>query len=147
MLINTKFLGEVEIDEKEILTFQNGLPGFHEYKKFALIGLDPDLPVSLLQSIDEIEVSFVIAYPFAFKKDYAFDLDDADREELAIENESEVVTYSIVTLKDSFADSTLNLLAPIIVNSSNRLAKQIVLTDNNQFPLQYKIGTFIGSEA
>ena len=141
MLVNTKFLGKVEIKGSEILTFEQGLLGLPENKKFILLALDSDLPLALLQSIDQQEIGFVIAFPFAFKKDYAFDLSEEDKEQLQIEKEEDVVVYSVVTLKETFQDSTLNLLAPIVINNRTKLAKQIVLQDNAEHPLRYPVHT------
>ena len=145
MRINTKFLGEVEINESEILTFNQGLPGFPEYRQFILLSLDADLPLALLQSTEEATIGFVIAFPFAFKQDYAFDLSEEDKEDLHIEKEEEVLTYSIVTLQETFADSTINLLAPVIINTNKKLGKQIVLQDSKAYPLRFPIKQAVGS--
>ena len=145
MLINTKFLGEVEIKESEILSFNQGLPGFPEYKQFILLSLDADLPLALLQSTEEATVGFVVAFPFAFKQDYAFDLSEEDKEDLHIEKEEEVLTYSIVTLKETFVDSTINLLAPIVINANKKIGKQIVLQDSKAYPLRFPIKQAVGS--
>lgn len=146
MVIETKLLGEVDIQESEIITFEQGLPGFTEYKKFALIGLDADLPIAMLQSVEEVDINFVVAFPFAFNKEYAFDISEEDKEELQITDESEVLTYTIVTLKETFIESTLNLLAPVVININKKLGKQIVLSDSDRYPLQYPIGASAGSE-
>ena len=145
MRINTKFLGEVEIKESEIVSFNQGLPGFPEYKQFILLSLDADLPLALLQSTEEATIGFVIAFPFAFKQDYAFDLSEEDKEDLHIEKEEEVLTYSIVTLQETFADSTINLLAPVIINTNKKLGKQIVLQDSKAYPLRFPIKQAVGS--
>lgn len=145
MLINTKFLGEVEIKESEILSFNQGLPGFPEYKQFILLSLDADLPLALLQSTEEATIGFVVAFPFAFKQDYAFDLSEEDKEDLNIEKEEDVLTYSIVTLKETFEDSTMNLLAPVIININKKLGKQIVLQDSKAYPLRFPIKQAVGS--
>ncbi|MEK4424130.1 flagellar assembly protein FliW [Solibacillus sp. FSL K6-1523] len=145
MNIETKFLGEVEIQESEILTFEQGLPGFPEYKKYVLLGLDADLPLALLQSIDAAEMGFVVAFPYAFNKDYAFDIGEEDKKELQIHNANDVITYAIVTLKETFPESTMNLLAPIIVNAKTKLGKQIILQDSANYPLRYPIGEMEGS--
>ena len=145
MNIETKFLGQVEIKEDEILTFEFGLPGFPELQKFVLLSLDADLPLAVLQSTDEAQVGFVVAYPFVFKKDYAFEISDEDKNDLQIDKEEDVVAYSIVTLKESFPESTLNLLAPVIINSTKKLGKQIVLQDNAAYPLRFPIGSLEGS--
>lgn len=145
MQIQTKFLGEVEVQENEIFTFEAGLPGFEEHKKYALLPLDADLPVALLQSFDEEEVGFVVAYPFAFKPDYAFDLSDEDKADLQIEKPEDVLTYSIMTLNEPFARSTINLLAPVVLNVTKKLGKQVVLADQEAYPVRFSIDVFEGS--
>lgn len=146
MVIETKLLGEVDIKESDIITFEQGLPGFADYTKFALIGLDADLPIAMLQSIEEVDINFVVAFPFAFNKEYAFDIPEQEKDELQLTDESEVLTYTIVTLKETFIESTLNLLAPVVINVNEKLGKQIVLNDSDRYPLQYPIGAFPGSE-
>ncbi|MFJ3388317.1 flagellar assembly protein FliW [Lysinibacillus sp. NPDC086135] len=145
MKIATKFLGEIEIVEQDILTFEQGLLGLEEYKKFVLLPIDANLPLVLLQSVDQMEIGFVIAYPFAFKKDYSFDISEDDREQLQIEKEENVLTYTIVTMKETLENSTINLLAPIIINMDKKLGKQIVLQDNKCYPLRYPMQSLEGS--
>lgn len=145
MNIETKFLGEVEINEEEIITFEFGLPGFPEMHKFVLLQLDSELPFAILQSIEKSEIGFVVAYPFIFKKDYVFDISDEDKVDLQLEKEEDLIAYAIVTLKDCIPESTLNLLAPVVINSMKRVGKQIVLQDNSTYPLKYPIGGLEGS--
>lgn len=145
MKIATKFLGEIEIEEQDILTFEHGLLGLENEKKFVLLPIDADLPLAILQSIEHVEIGFVVAYPFAFKKDYSFDISEDDRNQLQIEKEENVLTYSIVTMKEKFQESTINLLAPIIVNMDKKRGKQIVLQDNKSNPLRYPMQTLEGS--
>lgn len=145
MKIDTKLLGEVEIEEKDILTFEFGLPGFPEIKKFALLPLDTDLPIAVLQSIEETALGFIVAFPYAFKNDYAFDISEEDLIDLQIEKEEDILVYSIVTLKESFNDSTLNLLAPVILNINKNLGKQIVLQDSGTYPIRFPVSAYEGS--
>lgn len=129
MKIATKFLGEVEIGEQDILTFEHGLLGLEEEKKFVLLPIDADLPLALLQSVQNKEIGFVVAYPFAFKQDYSFDISEEDREQLQIEKQEDVLPYAIVTLKEAFQDSTINLLAPVILNiEKNAVSKSFFKT-------------------
>jgi flagellar assembly factor FliW len=145
MKIATKFLGEVEIVEKDILTFEQGLLGLEDHKKFVLLPISEEHPLVLLQSVEQVEIGFVVAYPFAFKKDYSFDLSGEDLEQLQIENEEDVLTYSVVTMKETLQDSTINLLAPLVINMDKKCGKQIVLQDNKAFPLRYPMQTLEGS--
>ncbi|WP_369354349.1 flagellar assembly protein FliW [Lysinibacillus capsici] len=145
MKIKTKFLGEIEINYDDIVKFNEGLPGFRDEQEFILIPLDVDIPLLILQSVKNAEIGFILAYPFAFKADYAFDISEEDRNDLQIEEEQDVVAYSIVTMNEKFADSTLNLLAPVIININKRLGKQIVLLDSAQYPLRFPMQPLEGS--
>ncbi|UXJ69538.1 flagellar assembly protein FliW [Lysinibacillus fusiformis] len=145
MKIATKFLGEVEIEEKDILFFEHGLLGLEEHKKFVLLPISEEHPLVLLQSVEKCEIGFVMAYPFAFKKDYSFDLSEEDLEQLQIENEEDVLTYAVVTMKETLQDSTINLLAPLVINVEKKYGKQIVLQDNKAFPLRFPLQSLEGS--
>ena len=37
MLVKTRFFGEVDLPEEKILTFEHGLIGLGEYKKFTIL--------------------------------------------------------------------------------------------------------------
>ncbi|WP_107942112.1 flagellar assembly protein FliW [Metasolibacillus fluoroglycofenilyticus] len=145
MNIETKFFGEVAIKKEDILIFEAGVPGFPDAQKFVLLPLDADLPLVVLQSIEKQELGFILAYPFAFKKEYSFDISEEEKRALQIEQEDDVVAYAIVTLKETFQESTMNLLAPIVINTKKKFGKQIVLQDSELYPLRYPIGLEEGS--
>ena len=145
MKIDTNFLGEIEIVDQDILTFEFGLLGFPNMKKFVILPIDAEHPLAILQSIEDSALGFIVAYPFIFKPDYAFDISDEDRLDLQIDKEEDVLVYSIVTLKESFPDSTLNLLAPVVLNINKKQGKQIVLQDNKAYPLRHPMQSLEGS--
>lgn len=145
MKVETKYLGEIDVQETDILLFENGLPGFFEMTKFVVLPIEQDSPFLLLQSLENVEIGFILAYPFAFKNDYAFDISEEDKTDLQIEKEEQAITYSIVTMNETIQTSTLNLLAPIIINTDKKRGKQIVLQDSNKYPLRHPIGELEGS--
>ena len=56
MRVQTKFFGEVELDDNKILEFPNGIIGFEDFKKFAIIydvEDDRETKISWLQSLEE----------------------------------------------------------------------------------------------
>ncbi|MBO2534261.1 flagellar assembly protein FliW [Rummeliibacillus suwonensis] len=140
MKIDTKFLGQVEVEKEQLITFEEGIPGFPDEKQFVLIPFGENTPFIILQSTNTVQTGFVLAFPYLFKADYAFDLSDEDVEALSIEKQEDIITYAIVTLKDTLPNSTINLLAPIVINTKKQQGKQIILKDNHQellhFPLQ-----------
>ena len=131
MKIQTKYFGEVTIYEADIITFPNGILGFPDEKKFILLDI-PDNPSFLvLQSINDANIAFIVIPPHQLYQDYELKVDDTTLELLEIESEKDVTLLSIVTLKENFTDSTINLQAPIIINHNKKLAKQYITNSKN----------------
>jgi len=128
--IQTKYIGEITIDNSELITFPTGLPGFSEEKSFVLLNLSGDSVFQVLQSATTPNLAFILTEPYHFYEDYVFELDDNVVDTLKISNEKEVVVFSIVTIQEPFSDSTLNLKAPIIVHSQSKVGKQYIIHDD-----------------
>lgn len=129
MKINTKYLGEVEINEEKIIKFENGIPSFLEEKKFILLPFDESTPFYILQSVTTPELGFVVVSPFQFFPDYQVKLSDATIDALAIENEDDVAVFVILTVEEPFTNTTANLQGPVVINSEVQKGKQISLND------------------
>lgn len=127
MKIKTKYHGEITIDERQIIHFENGLPGFLEEKQFVILPLTDDQIYLILQSIQTPEIAFVITNPFFFYKDYEFKLEDGVVEQLEIKEPGDVQVFNILTIYDPFEKTTINLQAPIVINIKNNRAKQVIL--------------------
>ncbi|MED1740751.1 flagellar assembly protein FliW [Bacillus swezeyi] len=142
MIIKTKYHGETQIQEEQMIVFENGLPGFSDEQKFVILPLSEDSPFVVLQSVQTEELAFIVVSPFIFFKDYGFDLDETTVELLEIESGEDVEVMAILTIEEPFEKSTANLIAPIVVNRKKMLAKQVILHDS---PYQTKHP--IGGEA
>ncbi|QNG60256.1 flagellar assembly protein FliW [Bacillus sp. PAMC26568] len=131
MNIQTKYHGELDIKEEQVITFEQGIPGFLEEKSFVLLTLDEETSFFILQSIQTAGIAFVVTSPFIFFKDYEFDLDESSKERLYIHSEQDVEVYVILTVKEPFNESTANLQGPIILNRKTKLGKQLILNQTN----------------
>lgn len=140
MKINTNFFGEIEIDEKEIITFEKGMIGFEDIKKFALVG-EEDLFVEWLQSIDE-PTSFAVMDPFIAYTEYSFDIPDKVLEELNIKDKSEILIRTVVVIPEDITKIRTNLQAPVIINTKEKKAMQILLDDT--YPMRYEFYEKVG---
>ena len=129
MIIKTKYHGEIRIDEGQIISFENGLPGFNDETQFVVLPLSEDSPFLALQSVKQEHIAFIVASPFIFFKGNEFDIDHATLELLHIEDIEDVEVMAILTLEEPFENTTANLKAPIIVNKKEMKAKQIILHD------------------
>lgn len=145
MKIRTKFLGEVEIDKSEIINFPKGLPGFEKAREFIILGFVDNDYFSILQSIEEEYISFIMVNPWDFYKDYDIEIkkDSLKVLQLGKEDRDKVNVYSIITTGKTLEESTCNLLAPIIVNREDRVGRQIILND---FPYTTKHKLFVEEE-
>ena len=132
MKIQTKFHGEQEINKDDIIQFPYGIPGFLDEKKFYIFPLD-GTDLFVLQSVKTTEVAFIVTDPFALFPQYGFDLPDETIEKLEIQTEKDVVTFAILTLREPFKETTANLQAPLVINQTKKLGKQVIL---NQTPYQ-----------
>ncbi|MDL4839221.1 flagellar assembly protein FliW [Aquibacillus rhizosphaerae] len=126
MHIHTKYFGEVEVNENDVITFPQGIPGFIEEKQFILLPLEDNPIFNVMQSTIESELAFIVVNPYHFVLDYEFDIDQATLDLLEIEAEKDVQVLAIVSLKDPFVSSTANLQAPLIINQNKRIAKQYI---------------------
>ncbi|MCA0971570.1 flagellar assembly protein FliW [Halobacillus litoralis] len=130
MKVQTKYFGEVEVDEKDQIAFEQGLPGFRDYQTFVMLTI-PEAPFYVvLQSLEVHDLAFILTNPYIFFQDYEFDIDGTSEEELEINSTKEVEVYSVITIRDPFKQSTINLQAPIIYNKNTNQAKQIVLNSS-----------------
>jgi len=127
MVVQSTRFGVLEVDEKNVLRFPEGLPGFPEEKSFAFLPYGPDSPFAFLQSITEPNLTFLIVEPFTFFVEYQFEIDDELAESLGLTKKVPPQVFNIVTVPEQVEDMTVNLLAPIVVNWEKRLAVQVIL--------------------
>jgi flagellar assembly factor FliW len=132
MKINTEKFGDIEFEENAIINFSEGILGFPENKKYILLNADEGSPFKWLQSLEDMGLTFLLIDPFTFKPDYKVELSESVKEELGgIKSKEDYVVFVIVVIHKDPAESTANLLGPIILNIKNQQAKQIVLSDFN----------------
>lgn len=137
-MIQTKYHGEMEINQEDILHFEKGIPGFLDEKEFVILPLSDDGTFSILQSVATPYVGFVIASPFHYIPNYEFQMEDAVVEELGLNSEKDVRVFSILSVGEPFEKTTMNLQAPVIMNTSNHKAKQVIL-NNTSYQIKHPI--------
>ena len=129
MLIESERLGAVEVDETKVLTFTDGLLGFPDAQRFALVDAGDDGTYFWLQSLDDPHLAFLAAVPWAFFPDYAPELPAPDQEALELTDPAQALVFCLLTFTDEAV--TANLLGPLIVNATTRLGRQIVLGESD----------------
>ena len=65
--------------------------------------------------------------PWMFEADYEFDLKESVIEELQILSSDDLSIYNFLTISQDMSQSTINLLAPIVVHQKHKIGMQVVL--------------------
>ncbi|TWI59949.1 flagellar assembly factor FliW [Halalkalibacter nanhaiisediminis] len=131
MNIETKYQGNIEIDEQRVITFAKGIPAFEDETSFVLLPFEENTPFFVLQSTKTVEVAFVVVNPFDFVPNYQVKLPDSTIDELGIQKQEEVATFVMLTVREPFAGTTANLQAPVIINAAKQKGKQLLMSDTH----------------
>lgn len=129
MEVRTRHWGVVEVPDDRVVHFPEGLPGFPDCRRFALLG-EPGALFLWLQSVDDPEVALPVTDPFSLFGGYEVPLDQDDVEALSVTSPQEVAVLVVVTVRSDPLQATANLAAPILVNTARRLGRQKVLADS-----------------
>ena len=145
MQIKSTRFGEFEVSEELIVQFPEGLPGFEDQKQFAFLPYTVDednSPFAYMQSVQDPDLTLLLADPFLFFKHYSLDLNDEDAAQLGLSDSEETAgVYGVVAVPEKIEQMTVNLVAPIVVNWKEQKGMQIILdrspysTKHRLFPL------------
>jgi len=127
--VATKAYGLIDVDERQKISFPQGLFGFEKLKDYLLLDAERQ-PFYWLQSMDEEEVAFVLVNPFLFRPDYEVNISNEELDEIGIRSPEKALIFSIVTIPQDGSPMTANLQGPLIINRDTRLGKQAILTDD-----------------
>ncbi|AWB46234.1 flagellar assembly protein FliW [Paenibacillus sp. CAA11] len=139
MLVNTSRFGDIDIEEKDVVNFISPILGFAEERKYIIVNQFEQNSFQYMQSVTEPNLTFVLADPFQFNKEYDFVLEEHWIRELEINSEEDVTVKAITTVR-SATDITINLAAPIIINEKNNKAAQIIM-DSASYSTRFSIIT------
>jgi len=131
MIVNSLRFGQLEVPENKIVTMVKPVLGFENLKKYFLLEVDEIRPFLWLQSVDEPAVAFLVVNPLYIMKDYSIEINSMEIADLEIKKVTTVETYVIVTLPDDPQDLSANMQGPILINTENNLAKQLVLVNSD----------------
>lgn len=132
MKISTTRFGEVEINEKSLFHFVNPILGYDKENEFIIIEHEGNDKFKWLQSTKTPELAFAVTVASFWGIEYSFSLDDKSQSELEIETAEDIVALNIAVIpKNDPRKSTINLLAPLILNFRTHKAGQVILSGTN----------------
>lgn len=139
MIINTTRFGELEIDENLIFNFIEPILGYENIRKYILIDHMPDSPFKWLQAVEDCNIAFPVTIPGFFGLDYQFIIPEEEAKRLELTNPEDLLILNIVCIPTGDPQSaTINLVGPIVINSSNKKGMQLVLVSTN-YSVRHKL--------
>ena len=130
MRLQTKYFGEIDCPEEEMLHFPEGLFGFEEEKEFFLLPFEgSEGSLLCFQSAATPGLAFVAMNPFSLKPDYAPRLTPGELKAMGAERSEELCFYALCVVRSPVSDSTVNLRCPVVINDETRRAVQVILED------------------
>ncbi len=113
---------EHSYNDHQVVNFNEGLVGFPEMHRAVLIPLAEYVPFCWLASLDNENVRFIVVNPKQVFDSYQPKMESAD--------EAETQTLALVKISSDWRKTTVNLKAPIFINSKTRSAAQVILNDS-----------------
>ncbi len=130
--IKSTKLGEISMEEDQIIAMPEGIPGFRHVGSYALVGNDKGHPFLWFQAMDDPDLAFVVTDPAVFWPDYRPAMPSEDLIELELLDSSLMAVLVIVTIPgEDITTWTANLMAPLLINTRTRKGKQVVLYDSD----------------
>jgi len=116
------------------------LLGFEDVTQVELQKID-DIFMKMQSTADE-HISFTLINPFTLR-DYDFEIPQATQDILGVDKDSNILILNIVLIQSPIEESIVNFIGPIVFNTDNNKASQIILSDSNQYGVAEKISTFL----
>ena len=128
MTIETKLFGEIAVDESKLISFTQGIIGFPELKDFLLIhDGDGNGNIKWMQSVQEPAFAMPVVDPLTVIPEYNPDIEDELLKPLGEITEENMLVIVTITVPKEIEKMTVNLKAPIIINSESRKAAQLII--------------------
>lgn len=141
MRVQTKFFGEVELDDNKVIEFPNGIIGFENFKKFAIlydIEDDRDTKISWLQSLEEPTLALPVVDPLAVTTEYAPMIEDELLKPLGDPADEDLLFLLVMTVPSDMTKVTANMKAPVIISPEERKGVQLIV-DNADYPVKFNV--------
>ena len=149
MQVNTKWFGTIDISEDKILTFDKGLIGLDEYKKFTIVYNDEKADsrsIMWLQSLDNQELALPVMDPTLIVEAYDPVVEDELLASIGDISTAELLILVTLTVPADITKMTSNFKAPIIINVDTLKACQVIV-ENEEYKVKFPIYEILKNKA
>ena len=127
MIIETSRFGQLEVDEERLITFDEGILGFPDQHRYALIQTGEGSGFYWMQAVGTPGLAFVVCDPRLFVTDYQVPVKIDDLQTIGLNEPDNAQVFVIVNKVNDLL--TGNFQGPLVINVTNRHGRQLVLSD------------------
>lgn len=141
MLVKTKHFGEIDLDENKVITFEDGIIGFEDCKRYTILYNNEEgnsSTISWLQSLDTPELALPVISPLSVMSDYNPIIEDDVLNPIGELTEENVIILLTLSVPSDVAKMTVNLKAPLVINADTKKGCQII-AENPDYVIKYNI--------
>jgi len=126
MKFHNRQFGELTYDETHVFRFPEGIIGFEHLRKFLVVDEEDAEPFRWLVSLEDSDLSFPLIHPMVVVPEYT------------VPCASGATIFVVAVLTEPVEESTVNLRAPIIIDHTKRMGRQVI-HDNDGYALQHRL--------
>jgi len=134
-LLSTTRFGPLRIEDEDILEFPDGVIGLEDLRDWVLFADSRNPTLGWLQSLARADVALAVVSPRRYVPEYRVRVSRRELGELRPEESRDAHVLVIVSHNEQYV--TLNLKAPIVVDLTRRLGRQVITKDEQ--PLQHEL--------
>lgn len=116
------------------------LLGFESIKQVELNKID-DVFMKMV-SCEDNQISFTLIDPFILRE-YDFEIPNNVKEIMEIDEKSNLLILNIVLIQTPIESSVVNFVGPLIFNTDNNRAVQVILAESTKYGVAEKISIFL----
>ena len=131
MKIQTTRFGELDVADETLIELASGMVGFPDDTKFAWIAHRNSTDVAWIQSVSSERLAFPLINAANIAAGYPDIPVDKIAEQAGLEYEKvDSLALMVVIAAAPGGSPTVNLIAPVVINSETRKGAQVVLTNS-----------------
>lgn len=127
MIIDTDRFGSFDTKDSKLIEFPAGIPGFEDLHHFIILEIGQTKPIYWLQSTENKYIALPVILTFEVLDDYYIDIRENELEDLFVESQNDLLVMNVVVIPDQVEEMTVNLAAPIVINTKRGIGKQIII--------------------
>lgn len=141
--IHSPVLGRVDVDVSGIITFTEPIAGFPDGVRYVLVPYSlagrEDPSMRWLQAAEPPYQTFLVTDPWSAAPEYQPEIADGELRELHADGLAQTTLLGILTVARSTRELTINLQAPLVINASQGLAKQVLILNNEAYSRRFRV--------